>query len=98
MSSVAGMSATRAARSCKVQRAAVYQYRRLHRAAAHQVALQILEYVGKPTTTRAIVPARSLLLEMNGHQLAAPEEVFEVISALGFDQLANPKAEAGHDH
>ncbi len=46
---------------------------------------QILEHVGERTTAPAIAPARSPLLEMNRHQLAAPERVFEAISKLEFD-------------
>ena len=58
---------------------------------------QILEHVGERTTAPAIAPARSPPLAMNGHQLAAPEGVFEAIPEIEFDQTANLAAEAGHD-
>ena len=52
---------------------------------------------GSRTTSPAIAPARSPLLETNRHQLAAPERVFEAISKLEFDQTANLVAEAGRE-
>ena len=43
-------------------------------------------------------PARSPPLEMKiGQELAAPEAVFEAIPELEFDQMANLRAEGGHD-
>jgi len=58
---------------------------------------QILEHVGEPTSTPAIVAARSAPLEMKiGQELVAPEAVFEAIPELEFDQTGNLRAEAGH--
>ena len=42
-------------------------------------------------------PARSPPLAMNGQQLTVPEEVFEAIPELEFDQTLNLVAEAGRD-
>lgn len=59
---------------------------------------QILEHVGEPTSAPAIALARSPPLEMKiGHELAAPEAVFEAIPELEFDQTANLRVEAGHE-
>ena len=58
---------------------------------------QILKHVGERTTAPAIAPARSLPLALNGQQPAAPEGVFEAITALEFDQTLNLVAEAGRD-
>ncbi len=55
---------------------------------------QILEHVGEP----AIAPARSPPLEMEfAQRLAAPEAVFEAIPELELEQMANLRAEAGHE-
>ena len=59
---------------------------------------QMLEHEGEPTSAPAIISARSLPLEMKiGHELAAPEAVFEAIPELDFDQTANLRAEALHE-
>ena len=57
---------------------------------------QILEHAGERTTARAIAPARSPPLLMNGQQLAGAEGLFEENPELEFDQTANLWAEAGH--
>ncbi len=54
---------------------------------------QILEHVGERTTAPARVPSQAV----NGQPLTAPEEVFEAIPELEFEQTANLMAEAGHD-
>ena len=55
---------------------------------------QVLEHVGEPT----IAPAGSPPLEMEfAQRLAAPEAVFEAIPELELEQMANLRAEAGHE-
>ncbi len=59
---------------------------------------QMLEHEGEPTSAPAFISARSPPLEMKiGHELAAPEAVFEAIPELDFDQTANLRAEALHE-